>query len=420
MYDALVVGARCGGASCALQLARKGHKVLLLDRNTFPSDQTASTHMIWAGGVAELKRLDMLGPLAATNCPPMRLFNLDMGDFVLSAEAPPVDGVVDSYAPRRFVLDTLLVEAAADAGADVEERCSVEELLREGDAVTGVRFSAADGTAREAKARLVIGADGMNSTIAKLVDAPSFDELPQLQGTYYAYFSNFPLNDMEFFSRPGRMVYAWATNDGLTLTGICSPYEEFKKVRQDFDGAFYRELAELAPAFHDRAREARRETRWLGGAARNFRRRPWGPGWALVGDAGLTMDPITAAGITNALRDARFLAEAAHDGLSGTRPMDEAMAHYEKRRDEAVMALYQFTCDMGRLEPPTQEFIDLFTALQYSPEDTSDYFGIFAQSVSAADFFAPENMQRIIDHAQDAKPGSSAGPATRRSSASTA
>ena len=181
----------------------------------------------------------------------------------------------------------------------------------------------------------------------------------------------FPVNDMEFYSRPSRMVYSWGTNDGLTVAGIGCPYQTFKSLRGDFDTAFYSELQEFAPGFHDRAREAKLESQWLAGATRNFRRQPWGAGWALVGDAGLTMDPVTACGITNALRDARFLADAVQQGFSGAAPMEQAMTRYQNSRDQAVGALYDFTSEMGKHEPPTQEFIDLFTALQYSPEDIS-------------------------------------------------
>ena len=182
MYDVIVVGARCGGASVALRLARQGLTVLMLDRGTFPSDMTASTHMIWGAGVAELKNLGLLEQVKASNCPAMRLYNLDMGEFVLSAHAPPVDGVIDCYAPRRFILDGILVEAAVNAGAELAELCSVEGLLYKNDTVVGVRYRDDNGKTRELNSRLVIGADGMNSTIARLVSAPSFDEHPKLQG----------------------------------------------------------------------------------------------------------------------------------------------------------------------------------------------------------------------------------------------
>lgn len=415
MFDAIIVGARCAGASTALHLARNGYKVLALDRDPSGSDMTASTHMIWQGGVGLLKRWGLLDRIAASNCPPMELFNLDMGEFVLSAKAPVPDGMLAAYAPRRYVLDGILLEAAIEAGAEFREGCSVLELLSDGDTITGVCFSDKSGAENRENAKMVIGADGRNSTVARSVGAPSFDEQPKLQGTLYAYFSDFPLNDMEFYSRPGRMVYGWSTNDGLSTVGICARYDDFRSLNRNPEQNFYGELAELTPEFCERARAAKRETRWLSGATRNFRRKPWGQGWALAGDAGLTMDPISACGISNALRDAELLANAMHDGFSGSVPMADALAGFEQTRDEASMPLYEFTCQMGRLADPTEDEIALFTALRDSPEDTSAYFGIFAQTVSAADFFAPDNVQRIIELATQSRLRSSAtGPPVSR------
>jgi flavin-dependent dehydrogenase len=108
------------------------------------------------------------------------------------------------------------------------------------------------------------------------------------------------------------------------------------------------------------------------------------------------MDPISAAGIANALRDAQYLAEAAHQGLSGATPLDEAIARFQDRRDASAMPIYEFTREMAKLDPPPQQVIDLFVALRDNPKDTSDYFGIFAQTVSPAAFFAPDNVGRII------------------------
>jgi 2-polyprenyl-6-methoxyphenol hydroxylase-like FAD-dependent oxidoreductase len=394
-YDAIVVGARCAGASTAMLLARSGHKVLLLDRDEFPSDMVASTHMVWLAGVARLKSWGLLDKLKATGCPPMAKFNLDLGEFVLSAGAPPAGDVTQSYAPRRYVLDSMLVDAAVEAGAELR-RGSVVGLLTEGDRAVGVRYSDHTGPMVEERARLVIGADGTNSSIARFTGAPAYDETSQLQGTYYAYFADLPLDSMEFYSRPGRMIYAWSTNDGMTVAGICCRYEDYRRLNDDPERNFYAEAEVLTPEFCERVRAARRGSAWLKGATRNIRRKAFGPGWALVGDAGLTVDPISAAGIANAFRDAEYLAEAAHQGLSGALPLDEAMAQFQDRRDASAVPIYEFTREMAKLDPPPQEVIDLFVALRDNPKDTSDYFGIFAQTVSPAAFFAADNVRRII------------------------
>jgi 2-polyprenyl-6-methoxyphenol hydroxylase-like FAD-dependent oxidoreductase len=376
-------------------LARKGHRVLLLDRDSFPSDMPASTHMVWHSGIAQLKKWGLLGALHATGCPPMSDFHLDLGEFVLRGTAPPAGDVAQCYAPRRYVLDGLLVEAAAGAGAELR-RGSVAQPLFEDDRVVGVRYAGEHGSPIEERGRIVIGADGANSTIARAVNAPSYNEQGQFEGNIYAYFTGFPLRGMEFYSRPGRMIYAWETNDGMTLAGICCRYDDYRRLSGDPQGSFFAELAALAPEFCARASAAKRQGPWLKAAIRNVCRKPTGLGWALVGDAGLTMDPITAAGITNALRDAELLADAVHEGLSGSNSLEAAIEPFEARRNASSLPLYGFTTEMAKLDPPPQDIIELFLALRGNPDDARAYFGIFAQTVPVEQFFAPENMARML------------------------
>src|SRR5712691_6703964 len=374
-------------------LARRDRKVLVLDRNAFPSDRMASTHMVWHSGVEYISRWGLLDRLAASGCPPMRNFHLDLGELVLTGHAPPAGAVAEAYAPRRLVLDDLLLNAAREAGAEVRTRCSVRELIVEDDRVAGVRFADEHGTTHEARAPLVIGADGEKSTVARLVGATSYDVQGRLGGTIWAYFADLPIDDMEFYARPGRMVYAWRTNDALTVAGICFPYRDFRGAVSDRGVTMPPEFDALAPGFGERVRAASRVSRWRTGCASNFCRTPVGRGWCLLGDAGLTMDPITAAGITNAFRDAALLAEAADEGLRGD--LDGALAGFEERRNAVSVPLYQFTSEMARLEPPTQEAIDLFVGLHQSQDDSNSYFGVFAQTVPVSEFFAPDNIQRI-------------------------
>jgi 2-polyprenyl-6-methoxyphenol hydroxylase-like FAD-dependent oxidoreductase len=153
------------------------------------------------------------------------------------------------------------------------------------------------------------------------------------------------------------------------------------------------ELDALAPGFGERVRAAERVSRWRTGCATSFCRAPVGKGWCLLGDAGLTMDPITAAGITNAFRDAELLADTVDEGVAGD--LDTALATFEERRNAVSLPVYMFTSQMAMLEPPTQEVIDLFVGLARSQEDADAYFGVFAQTVPVSEFFAPENLQRI-------------------------
>jgi 2-polyprenyl-6-methoxyphenol hydroxylase-like FAD-dependent oxidoreductase len=374
-------------------LARRGHRVLVLDRNAFPSDRLASTHMVWHAGAEQLSDWGLLDRLKTTGCPPMRNVNLDLGEFVLAGHAPPADGSAEAYAPRRYVLDDLLLTAAREAGAEVKTRSSVRELTIDGDRVTGVRYLDENGAMHEERASLVIGADGEKSTVARLVGAPSYDVQGRIGGTIWAYFSDLPIDDMEFYARPGRMIYAWRTNDDLTVAGICFPFAEFRPALGDRGATMLNELDALAPTFGERVRAANRVSRWRTGCATSFCRTPAGNGWCLLGDAGLTMDPITAAGISNAFRDASLLADAVDEGLAGD--LDSSLTTFQERRDAVSVPLYQFTSEMARLAPPTQETIEFFVGLHQSQEDTDRYFGVFAQTVPVSEFFLPENLQRI-------------------------
>src|SRR5262245_59551664 len=164
-YDAIVIGARCAGAPTAMLLARAGHEVLLVDRATFPSD-TVSTHFLHAPGVAALQRWGLREQLAASGCPPVRRYSFDFGPFAIEGSPRGIDGVDEAYCPRRPVLDTMLVRAAADAGVEVREGFTVEELLVEDGAVVGIRGKSAHGAAAIERATTVIGADGRNSLVA--------------------------------------------------------------------------------------------------------------------------------------------------------------------------------------------------------------------------------------------------------------
>lgn len=396
MYDVIVVGARCAGAATAMLLARKGYKVLLTDRASFPSDRPMSTHLVWQAGAARLRRWGLLDAVRQSNCPALTDVSLDMGTFVLRGQPTPAGEVTSAYAPRRFVLDKLLIDAAVAAGADFRQDFAVADVLREGDRVTGVRGGSGAGEPIQEQARLVVGADGTESRIARSVGAAEYNQQPQAQGTYFSYFTGVEIEGIEFVPRPDRMVYAWNTNDGRTLVGISWVLADFRAVRQDVEKSFYTELERLAPDLCGRVRAGRRDATWTAGAAPGFFRQAAGPGWALVGDAGLTMDPITAAGISNAFRDAELLADAADEGLTGKQSMEEALAQFGKRRDEAATPIYGLTCQMATLAATPPEMFPVFEALKHNQHETNRYFGVFAQTVGVGDFFDPANLRKIV------------------------
>ena len=393
MYDAIVVGARCAGASTALLLARRGHRVLLVDRDTLPSDHLLSTHLVWPTGIAHLKRWGLLDDLVRAGTPGMTTGTIDVGPFSVTGHFPAVDGIDQAYAPRRRVLDGLLLDAATSAGVDVWDRCTVDGLLSEEDGdgprVCGIRARIVGGRTVDARARVVIGADGMRSAVARLVDAPRYLERPRRQGTYFTYWSGLPTDVNTLYARPWRSVVAYPTDDDLTLVAVNWPIDDYRPVRADIAGNYRRTLGEVAPDLAVRMRDARREERWIGTAIPSFFRRPHGPGWALVGDAGYVLDPCTAQGITDAFAHAELVTDAVDDGLTGRRDLSTALTDYEQRRNEAVRPMYEFTYEQAGLEPPSPEGEALFAAMRDDPELASRFLGVFTGSVPVEDFFAP-------------------------------
>ena len=400
MYDVIVVGARCAGSPTAMLLARKGYKVLLLDRASFPSEMRMSTHMIHQRGVAHLKRWNLLGELEATDCPPVTHYEIDVGAFALKGSAPAVEGVETAYAPRRFLLDHILVKGAVSAGADLREKCSVEEILIEGGQVRGVKCKSDSGSRFEEKARLVIGADGPASRVARSVDAEEYHRRPIIQGTIWSYWSGVGLRGLEVYLPPYESIYAWPTSGGCVLIGGNWLPDKFEEARQDIEESYMSLLSRVAPNLAERVKEGKREEGWYAGATRNFFRKPYGPGWALVGDAGYKKDPTSAQGITDAFCDAELLAEAVDDAFSGRSDMEEALQLYQKKRDEWALPFYHFTCEMASFEPPVPETIQLYNALRGNDEATRRFLGMVTTAVSPVEFFAPDNVQRIMEEAE--------------------
>jgi flavin-dependent dehydrogenase len=395
MYDVIVVGARCAGSPTALLLARKGYKVLLVDRSVFPSDMAFSNHFVHQAGSAALKRWGLLERLAATNCPPITEDYFDYGAFSLTGPVPPVDGVNTAFAPRRLRLDPLLATAASEAGAELRDGFSVQELLWDNDKVVGVRGKHKGASAVE-KARITVGADGMFSTVAKAVKPPEYKGQPGLEGSWYAYWSGVPMKGWHLWLRPNRVVFAYNTNDNLTLIGVAFPARELDEVRSNVERYHARTITEYIPELAERMRAGRRESHFVGGVIPYFMRRPYGPGWALVGDAGYQKDPCTASGITDAFRSAEWLAGAIDAGFSGRQPLEQAMAAYEKTRNESETPYFDLTTQLAALAPPPPELAALLAALQFNSEQRSRFFGVLAHAVPVQDFFSAANMAAIM------------------------
>ena len=396
-YDAIVIGARCAGSPTAMLLARQGYRVLVVDRASFPSD-TLSTHLIHGPGVAALRRWGLLDQVVATGCPPIEMYSFDFGPFTITGNPRTSDGIATAYAPRRTVLDKILVDAAVQAGAEVREGFTVEEIVVEDGAVVGIRGHSEGGGTVIERARVVIGADGRNSHVAKVVGPEQYNEKPMLMVSYYTYWSGLPVGGFETVSRPDRGWAALPTNDGLTLLVVGWPFAESAAYKTDVEANYLKTL-QLVPEMADRVRDATRQERFAGGAVPNFFRKPFGRGWVLVGDAGYTKDPITAQGISDAFRDAELCAAALDETFSGGRPFSDALSAYHQRRDAAVLPVYEFTTQLATLQAPPVEMQHLLGAVHGNQDAMDSFAGITAGTVSPVEFFAPEHIGRIMSAA---------------------
>jgi flavin-dependent dehydrogenase len=397
MYDAIVVGARCAGAPTALLLSRKGYKVLLLDRGSFPSDMPFSNHYVHQTGSARLKRWGLLDALKASNCPPILTNHFDYGAFSLTGSPVPANGgVTEAFAPRRLKLDPILVDAAVQSGAELREGFSVQDVIFEDGRVVGIRGHEKNGPAVTERARITVGADGMFSVIAKAVEAPEYKTGSALEGSWYAYFSGVPMTGWHLWIRPGNVIFAYNTNDNLTLIGVAFAARDLPLVRANIEKHHSNVIARHAPGLWERIQAGKRQSRFVGGAIPSHVRRPFGPGWALVGDAGYQKDPCTASGITDAFSSAEWLAEAIDTGLSERQPMEQALAGYERTRNTAELPYFDLTTQLAALEAPPPEVQQLLEALHDNPEQRSRFFGMLAHTVPVPEFFSPENIAAIL------------------------
>jgi flavin-dependent dehydrogenase len=216
-----------------------------------------------------------------------------------------------------------------------------------------------------------------------------------LQWSYYTYWRGLPVDGMETTIRPNRGWAAMPTNDGLTMLVVGWPIAESSAYKADAEANYLKTL-ELAPEFAERVRAAERVDRLYGGAVPNFFRKPFGPGWALVGDAGYSKDPITAQGISDAFRDAESCVAALDDVFMGVSSFDDAMTAYQQSRDARGIPVYEFTTQLATLEEPPPEMQQLLFAAHYDQQAMDAFVSVVAGTVSPVEFFDPENIGRIM------------------------
>lgn len=380
-YDAIVVGARCAGASLAMLLARRGRRVLALDRARFPSD-TVSTHFLWPRSTASLARWGLLDALAATGCPPIETVNMHAGSVSFRGRPEPVDGTAMMYCPRRTVLDKLLVDRAREAGAEVREGMLVRAVIREGTRIVGVR-----GDGFEERASVVVGADGMNSGIAEAVGAEMTRSHPPLTCGFYAYWSGVPTEGVEFYVRAGRDILVFPTHDGLTCVWVGRANDQWPSYRADIEGQY---LSGLDEAVLARLKRGRRETPFKGThRLPNFYRDCVGAGWALAGDAAYHRDPLTGMGIGDAFLGAELLADAIDRGLDND--LDAALKGYQETLREKTAAVFEYTLMSAALKDPEPQ-ARLNRAIAADPDLTQRFMNVLGGSASFRTLFNARTM----------------------------
>jgi flavin-dependent dehydrogenase len=336
-HDVIVVGARTAGVATAMLLARHDLRTLLLDYGSLGSDTIAS-HALMRGGVLQLSRWGLLDDVIAAGTPPVRRTSLRYGDENVVISVKPSHGVDALYAPRRTVLDPLLLHAAIDAGVEVHHLTAVTDVIKRHGRVAGVRATTADGWLVDLGARLVIGADGIRSTIAQRVGAKFCRTAAHTSASTYAYWSELDTDGYESAFRPNACSGVIPTNHGQACVYVSATPE---RIGRGGIAVIHDVVAEGAPELAERLRRAPapRGTRTRSGH-RGGIRQSHGPGWALVGDAGYFADPIGVHGLTDALRDAELLARAVVDGLDDGSSLDDALAHYQSTRDRLGIPLF--------------------------------------------------------------------------------
>lgn len=369
-YDAIVVGARVAGAATALQLARAGLTVLLVDRAA-PGADTLSTHAFMRGGVLQLSRLGLLDDVIAAGTPAIRRTVIRYGDAEEVVAVRPQPHVPALYAPRRTVLDGLLQRAAVRAGVDLRLRTRVLGLRRGRDGEV-VGIDAVDPIGPfAAEAPITVGADGTGSTVARHVGAVTYWRGRHTTAMVAAYYEGVEADGYQWLYGRGEAGGIIPTNDGQVCAWAATSGDRFASLRTLPDRGFAQILGAVAPDWFATVRDARRVSPLRGWAGQpGYLRQPWGRGWALVGDAGAFRDPLTTHGMTDALRDAALLAEAIVAGHLGSSTAEHALARYQDTRDRLATPLFEISDELAACDWQLEELRDRLVAVSAAMRPT--------------------------------------------------
>jgi 2-polyprenyl-6-methoxyphenol hydroxylase-like FAD-dependent oxidoreductase len=399
-FDVIVVGARCAGSPLATLLARAGLTVGLVDKAGFPSD-TPSTHAIQPSGVAALERIGVLGSLLDL-APPITRAQLVFDDFTARVDDIPALVGAPVLSVRRPLLDEILVHAAAQAGADVRTGTTVTGLLHEDGRVAGVATPAG-----ALRARLVIGADGTGSTVARLVGAKEYARTNNERVFMWGYYEGDPSDGEMWLAKLGDFVYlVTPTDSGLTMVATGPSLHRRDEVRRDREAVYeegIRSWPQLADAVGGKSREG--SVRTMANMP-GFFRESAGPGWVLVGDAGHFKDPTPGQGIADALRQTERLAPAVVRALGGGHgDPDAVLRDWWRWRDDDAWEMYWFAHDMGKAGPTPPLLLEGQRLIASDPELMAASMRMFSHEIRPSELLTPGYALKAMRHALRSRRG---------------
>jgi 2-polyprenyl-6-methoxyphenol hydroxylase-like FAD-dependent oxidoreductase len=378
-YDAVIVGARCAGAATGLLLARSGAKVLVVDRQAYGSD-TMSTHALMRGAVVQLKRWGLIPEIAAAGTPAIRSTTFHYGSEAVRVAIKPEHGVECLFAPRRTVLDRLLVDAARKVGAEVRHGVVLSELqFASNGRIVGVTLKDASGSCMTVSTDIVIGADGRQSTIAQLVNARTYVEGCNASAIVFGYYENLTRDGSHWHFAKDVAAGVIPTNSGHCVFAAVPEPQFFPTFRRNVMRGFLEVLQSSSPGLRADVERGTLIGRLRGfGGAPGYLRECHGAGWALVGDAGYFKDPLTAHGITDAFRDAELLSRAILDGST------RALQAYQSERDVLSLPLLRITDAIAAFSRNLDEVKELHMQLSTVMNAEASYVAGLSQLSSLA------------------------------------
>ena len=378
-YDVVIIGARCAGAATALLLARSGAKVLLVDRQAYGTD-TMSTHALMRGAVLQLNRWGLLRRVVAAGTPAIRSTTFHYGDEAIRVDIKPDHGVDCLFAPRRTILDPLLVDAARAAGAEVRHGIALSELqFAPSGRVIGASLRDQTGASMFVRSGIVIGADGRQSTVAKLVNANAYVEGSDASAIVFGYYEHLNLDGLHWHFARNVAAGVIPTNNGYCVFAAVPAQRFATAFRGDVTGGFLRVLEANSPELRADVERSSPIGRLRGfGGTRGWLRRCHGAGWALVGDAGYFKDPLTAHGITDALRDAELLSRAVAIGST------QALEAYQHERDSLSLPFLRITDDIASFSWSLDQVKELHVQLSAVMKAEASHFAGLVRSPSLA------------------------------------